>query len=187
MLLYSLLTEILFIPLATKIFDAPFLAYRLFTIAEYFFITIFIYYSIISKNAKRVIVVVSAAFLVYALYELIVSQSNSFDSIPSGVESILIIAFCIYYLFEKIREPNSLFLYSTADFWIIVSFIIYFAGTFFLFIYSQNNFSDLGFRKTYELLIGCFNLLKNVLLFIAFMIKSEKKDFSMPLSRKTSF
>jgi hypothetical protein len=96
---------------------------------------------------------------------------NSFDSITVGVESILIILMCIYYLIVQIKGANNLFVYSTSNFWIVITFLIYLSGTFFLYIMAENMINDRAFQSQYDIINSAFNVLKNVLLSIAMLMK----------------
>lgn len=89
------------------------------------------------------------------------------------------ITWCIYYLFEKIKEPDSLFLYNTPMFWVVVGLILYFSGAFFLYIYSQNNMNDDTYRATYEVVNAGFNALKLILISVAFLVKPPKESFKL--------
>jgi hypothetical protein len=63
--------------------------------------------------------------------------------------------------------------------WITIGFILFFSGTFFLFILSQNNFKDSSFILTYGYIVAIFNIIKN--LFITIGIISESNN-----SKRTS-
>jgi hypothetical protein len=131
---------------------------------------------------------ISILFVLYAIFDIFQTKSSSFDSFPSGIECILIISYCIFFLFEKIKEPDSLFLYNTPMFWVVVGLILYFSGTFFLYIYSQNNVGDENFQKTYMFVNSGFNILKMLLISVAFLVKPPKESFKLlkPKSRPGS-
>jgi hypothetical protein len=96
---------------------------------------------------------------------------NGFDSIASGVECIFIILLCIYYLIIQLKGINNLFVYSTSNFWIIITFLIYLAGTFFLYIMAENMIQNENFQIQYTIINSAFNILKNILLSIAMLMK----------------
>ncbi|MFM9908292.1 MAG: hypothetical protein ACKVOW_03025 [Chitinophagaceae bacterium] len=80
---------------------------------------------------------------------------------------------CIYYFFEQMRHPNSLFIYSTAEFWIVTGILIYLAGNFFLFIYNSNLTNaelDIYWSINYV-----FNAIKNILFGLAIFIHGRKQ------------
>ncbi len=99
---------------------------------------------------------------------------TGFDSVAIGIESILIILMCIYYLFQQIRGVTNLQVYSTSNFWVIITFLIYISGTFFLYILTENMINDKAFRIQYIYINSFFNILKNVLLSIAMLMKPDE-------------
>jgi hypothetical protein len=115
-------------------------------------------------------------FIIYSFIDLNLSAAASFDSIPTVVECLILLSFSIFYLYEEIGSPNTLFLYTTSNFWVAVSIIIFFSGTFFLFIYAQKNSGDPAFSHTFKIIMGVSSVIKNILFLIAFIIaKTESK------------
>ncbi len=96
---------------------------------------------------------------------------DAFDSFAIGIESIIVILLCIYYLFSQIKESNNLMIYSTFNFWVIISFLLYFSGTFFLYIMTENMVYNVTFQKLYLIINMSFNILKNILLSTAMCMK----------------
>lgn len=94
----------------------------------------------------------------------------------TGVETVLIIAMCIYYFFDQLKQPNTLLIYSSINFWIIIAFLIYLSGTFFLYLYADNARMDKAFRMQYYLINSSFYILKNILLAIAMLMKPTKTN-----------
>jgi hypothetical protein len=186
-LLYSLVADLFLNEIIYSLSKNEFLGLRLFTFVEYSLISLFLYSIITSKKFKKAIVILSVLFFAFSIYDMLQSRSITFDSIPTGIECILILSYSIFYLFEKINNPNTLFLYATSEFWIITAFIIYFSGTFFLFIYSQSYYQNPDFQVTYSIVVGSFTILKNLMLSIAFIIKPSKSNPPIILPRKTSY
>lgn len=153
---------------------SEFFSYRLFTIFEYSLVSLFLFKIIQNATFRKFITFASLAFLSFSIFDLISSRSKYFDSIATGISCILILVYSIFYLFEQIKSPNSLFLYSTPNFWIVVAFIVFFSGTFFIFIFSQNNYDNPEFKATFSIINSIFNIIKNLLIAIAFIIKPEK-------------
>ncbi|MGN6803152.1 MAG: hypothetical protein ACTHJN_14715 [Ginsengibacter sp.] len=94
-----------------------------------------------------------------------------FDSITSGIECIIVFFLCISYMFIQLKGANTLTIYSTFDFWVVITFLIYFSGTFFLYILAQSMGRDVSFQKQYFIINITFNILKNILLCIAMTMK----------------
>jgi hypothetical protein len=114
-------------------------------------------------------------FLLFAALDFfVVNKMNDFDSVASGVESILIILMCIYYLVVQIKGSNNLLVYSTTGFWIVITFLIYLCGTFFLYIMAENMINkDRAFRVQYIVINSAFNILKNILLSAAMLMNTS--------------
>jgi hypothetical protein len=84
---------------------------------------------------RKIIVSTAAAFFIFAIsmyFYGIGDDKKSFDSLPASVESILIVAYSIFYLFDQMNKPQIIFIYQEPNFWFVVGFIIYFSGTLFL-------------------------------------------------------
>jgi hypothetical protein len=76
-------------------------------------------------------------FIAFLLYFNLSTDFTRIDSIPIGIESIIIISFAFYFLYEKIKTPTAVFITSDYKFWIILGMIIYLAGSFFIYIYGE--------------------------------------------------
>jgi len=185
-LVYAILCDTLITPIFFTLFQSVYISLRIFTIVEYSILTIFLYRNIKSDIFKKIILFCSSLFLAYAFFEFFQSNLQEFDSIPSGIESLLMICYCIFILFEKIKEPDSLFLYNTPIFWIVVGLILYFSGTFFLYIYSQNNLKNPEYVKTYDFVNSAFGILKNLLFSVAFLVKPPKEGHTLVRTRTRS-
>jgi len=109
-----------------------------------------------------------AAFIILEIIDIIfINKGEAFDSFTSGIECIIILFLCIAYLFVQLRGSISLSIYSTFDFWVVITFLIYFSGTFFLYILAQSMGRDVSFQRQYFIINIAFNILKNILLCIA--------------------
>ena len=80
---------------------------------------------------------------------------------------------CIYYLIIQIRGINDLFVYSTSNFWIIITFLIYVSGTFFLYIMAEKYLGkkDKVFTLQYHIINSIFTVIKAILFSIAMFMK----------------
>ena len=106
---------------------------------------------------------------------------KAFDSFASGIECIIIIVLCIYYLFTQIKGSNNLLIYSTFNFWVIITFLIYFSGTLFLYLLTDSMKKDIHFQKLYFIINISFNILKNVLLSVAMCMKTTNTKLTPSL------
>jgi len=114
-------------------------------------------------------------FILFSLSLYVFSkESSSFSSLIAGVECVLIIAMCIYYFFDQLKDPNTLMIYSSVNFWIVIAFLIYLSGTFFLYIYADSMMNDPSFIKQYIIINSSFNILKSILLGVAMLMKPNQ-------------
>lgn len=150
--------------------------FSVFTIIEYSIFCYFIYLILPENSIKKWIKWIWSIFIVFAIIDFYQNNMRGFDSFASGIESIIIIILCIYYLYLQIRNANNSLLYSTFNFWVIIAFLIYFAGTFFLYIMTENLFKDPAFRKLYDIINLAANILKNLLLAVAMTMKMNKTN-----------
>ena len=148
--------------------DSELYSFRLFTIVEYSIISLFIFKLIESNQFKNIIKLGSITFLLAAILDIYTSSFTDFDSLPTGLESILILAYCLFFIYERITSTSFSF---NGTVWITTGFILFFSGTFFLFILSQNNFKDSSFILTYGYIVAIFSIIKNI--FITIGIATE--------------
>jgi ABC-type dipeptide/oligopeptide/nickel transport system permease component len=123
---------------------------------------------------KKPVLISSLLLIIYIIFRLFYRDKTeiTFNSINVAILAIMVIVWSILFFYEQLTKPadgNQLFLYSSPSFWIVTAYFIYFAGTFFLFIYSQgkNIKSDTEFENQYNLIHGVFVLIKNILLSMA--------------------
>ena len=145
-----------------------------FTIVEFSFLSYFFYLIFSKPKIKSGIKIVWLSFTAFACIDyFIINRLESLDSFTIGIESILIIVFSIYYLFTNLKDSVNFSIYSTFDFWIVITLLIYFAGTFFIYLLVESNKGNMEFRKIYVILNSSFNIIKNVLLATAMCMKMK--------------
>jgi hypothetical protein len=148
-----------------------------FTIIEYSFFCYFIYLILIKYKLKKAVPFIWLGFILFAFIDLFyVNGGRGFDSFTSGIESIIIILLCVYYLFSQIKGSNTLLIYSTFDFWVVIAFLIYFSGTFFLYLMTDKMMRSSHFQQLYFIINISFNILKNILLSIAMTMRLNSID-----------
>jgi hypothetical protein len=87
------------------------------------------------------------------------------------LEAVLIISYCILLLYEQVKDPTITFVYNTKRFWIIIAFFLYFSSTLFLFLFADT--MTIQQRANYWAINNFFEILKNILLTVAFIIKNN--------------
>lgn len=105
-------------------------------------------------------------------------EVKGIDSIPIGVETILILVFSFYFLYERMQDTATLFIYTQYSFWIVLGMMLYLSGSFFIYIYgNQIPDSEVG---RYWIFTNIFGILKNTFFMIAILVgarQAEKKKW----------
>ena len=161
--------------------EYTFLVGRIATLFEFGLLSVLFFKIIRYKVFKKGIVVLSVLVAVYLLYDLFSAANNSFDSIPSGITSLIFLIYSIFFFYERISDPSSLFLYTSPVFWVVVALVIYFAGTFFPYIYAQSHMKEDQFINEYDIIHDTLYIIKNLLFGLAMLVKDTtlKSPYSM--------
>ena len=147
------------------------IVFSLFNILQFTLFSFFFYTSLKGKRSKYIPII--GALIFYAV--AIVSFSNkNFDSISTSLASVLFIPYCILLLYEQIKDPETVFVYQNKKFWVIIAFFLYFSATLFLYIF----FSTLSEqqRTSYWIINNFFEILKNILFSVSFIMKKPDKS-----------
>lgn len=106
------------------------------------------------------------------------------DSIPIGVEAILILIFSFYYLYEKMQDTATLFIFTQYSFWIVLGMMLYLSGSFFIYIYaSQLPEAQIG---RYWIFTNIFGILKNIFFMLGIFL-SAKHTLKKKLPQSKNF
>lgn len=185
-IIYSILNELLLKYL--RVFDIiehypklEIIILSVFTLFEFLFFSLYFYLSFKSNKKKSIIKLSTIVFTIIVITNLYLnirdSNKETFDSIPISISAITLIIYSIFYLFDKMQNPEIGFIYSTSNFWIVVGIMIYFSGTFFLFL-QYSTLSNQEQESFWIINLICI-ILKNIFFAIAFYLPKEKED-SMP-------
>lgn len=186
--LYTLLSILIISSLIGKLTGKQFLGFRIFTIGEGVLLMYYLRRVLRSVKAKKLLFLLTIFFVLFALFDLITNiDADTFDSLPTVFECLIIIGFSTFYLYEQLGTPESLFLYSTPTFWIIVGLMLFFSGNFFVFIYAQSNSESPEFQTTFGLINTILSFIENILFLIAFIIaRQQSKTIKSNIVAKTT-
>ncbi len=133
--------------------------FHIYTPLEFFVFTYILKSVVKSSSIKILLNLLLISFTLFCIYDMIVFETLSkFNSVPRGIEGILAIIFCIYFFFQLFISEESFQLKSYPPFWLFSGWLIYFSGTFFLFIYANHTGSNL----TYPIIHSALNLILNL-------------------------
>ena len=141
---------------------------------EFAAISLLFYKVIGSPRSQKVILIILLLAGPYLLYSIIASPIDSFNSVLAGLTYLVFLIYSIYYLFERMKDPTAIYLFSSPVFWVVVAIIIYSAGTFFPFIYAKNYMAEREFLDLYDLIHDPLYIIRN-LIFAFAMLQKDKK------------
>jgi len=141
-----------------------YIPYTFFTLLEYLLFTAFIYMCVRNRTFHRVILGLSGAFIIFIAINLAVHRHGTIDSLSIGVETILIILYSFWFMYEQMNNTSNLFIYNKYEFWVVTGLLIYLAGSFFIYIFA--NQLEGGIQK-YWFLTNVFYIIKNIFFGVA--------------------
>lgn len=151
------------------------IVYSVFIIVQFTLFSFFFYSSLKGKRVKYVPIFGAIVFYVFAAANF---TNKHFDSISASLASVLIIPYCILLLYEQIKDPGTLFVYQNKKFWVIIAFFLYFSATLFLYLYFSTLSEEQ--RNSYWIINNFFEILKNILFSVSFIMKKpDKSAFEM--------
>ena len=86
------------------------------------------------------------------------------------MESILIITYCLFYLFDQLNRPQVMFIYQDRNFWFVTALMVYLSASLFLFI--EATFMSKEQRDEYWKILYFANIVKNIFFALAFSRKA---------------
>ena len=159
--------------------------YAAFTFFEYLAFAYFIFLYIRKRAFKKLILFASLVFLAFIIVYYLTVPFNNIDSIPIGFETILVMIFSFYYLYEEMNNSSTLFIYSKPAFWIVIGIVLYLAGNFFIYIFAGSFLTKAEIRH-YWFITNIFSIIKNVFFCIAILIHTKPTkntlNYSLDLS-----
>jgi hypothetical protein len=141
---------------------------HVFTVLEYLVFAGYLLSILINKTAQKALITLSVVFTVFCSYIIIESTLEQFDSVQSSISAIILISFCIIYLFEEINKPELTFIYASYRFWIVAAILIYFAATLFLYGFAATLPPEV--MQQYWIINNISNILKSILFSIAVIV-----------------
>ena len=160
------------------------LYYQSFTFFEYLFFTAVFYFAIKNLRARKAILILSLLFSAFQIIYFFTEKFKRIDSIPIGIESILILIYIFYFFFEEIKDPKGKHLWENYCFWFATGILIYLSGSFFINILA--NVMEKHEIIKYWYLTYIADIIKNIFIAIGLFVmarhtpNTEKIKKSLP-------
>ena len=145
-----------------------------FTFLEYSFFTSLFYLNLSNKRYKRIILILSSLFATFQVIHLFFFQNYRMDSVPIGVESILIFIYIFFFFLENLNNTKQEFIYNHHCFWISVGLLVYLGGSFFINILADTLSNEEVVK--YWFLNYIADIFKTLLFSISLILVSKKKN-----------
>jgi hypothetical protein len=110
-------------------------------------------------------------FIIFQIAYVTSTSHKRLDSIPIGIETILLFIYIFYFFYEFSKQIKDTFIYNHYTFWIAVGILIYLGGSFFFFILVND--LDKNQRDNFGTITYVAEIIKNLL--FAFAIFVYKK------------
>ena len=143
-----------------------------FTFLEYSFFASILFSFITSRKMRIAIITLSVLFVTFQVFFYFLSASIRLDSLPIGIETILLTGFIIYFFYDQSKNQRSIFIYYHPGFWVSTGAMIYLGGSFFFNILIDH-LSEQEI-KDFEMFTFIGDILKNICLSIALIILIQK-------------
>ena len=151
------------------------------TFVEYLSFALFIYLSIRKKIVKQILAGVSFAFIAFlAVYFFNADSKARIDSIPIGIETLLVLIFSFYLLFEIMNTVKDTYINYNYKFWVLIAMMIYLSGSFFIYLYANELAAGEGAK--FDILLSFFYILKNIFFVIAIIMCYRQPKPKLPPS-----
>jgi len=149
---------------------------HLYTILEFFSLSFFYYLCLPGKVIRSVITVTTVLFLAFSIYEnLFLNGMRIFNIYSRSAEGIIV---TLYAVLLYIKEINAMPSPRTSMLlWSNTGFLLYFSGTFFLFIFDNSNDPDAMSTAVYKE-FWAFHTLLMIILYSLISIGLWKVAFS---------
>ena len=145
--------------------------HSLYTFLEYFAFTTLFWLNIKNRIFKRLIIITSIFFALFQITHVTSTSLQRMDSIPIGVETILIFVFIFYFFFDFSKNTKNIFIYNYYCFWLAVGILIYLGGSFFFYILINN--LDLKELNRFANFTYIAEIIKNLLFCLALFLYAK--------------
>jgi len=149
----------------------------IYTFLEYLFFTLFLAIHITNKKFRIAIYILSILFFGFQIFSYISIKNSEFatagnlDSMPVGIETILIFIYITFFFYESFQKTSSEFIYNHPCFWLSIGMLLYLGGTFFFNI-LVNHLDDQQ-ADQYWYLTYIADIVKNIFFGVAIIMYSH--------------
>lgn len=138
----------------------------------------FLFWKLLASSYARKFILLCSFLLLLtiAINFRIIFMHTSFDSYTPAFVSLALILYCVLFFNRQLNNPQIIFIYKTSWFWIVTGLLLYNAGNFLVFLFT--NYLMYRNKELVRLLWHLrdyFDVTKNVLITIGFIYINGKE------------
>lgn len=142
------------------------------TVVESIAFISFLYLQIKNKRLKRALLTIGSIVVLFdVIFPFLQYEIKLIDSIQIGIETIVVLVFSFYYLYEKANDTTTLYIYSSYTFWIVIGMVIYLSGSFFIYLFADS--LSMEEVSKYWFVTNILSILKNIFFTIGIVVNSK--------------
>lgn len=146
--------------------------YELYTLTEAAAFIAFLFTHIINKAVRKAVFLIGILFIALsAVFIYFDYPVRMIDSVAIGIETIIILVFSFYFLYERTNDTETLYIYSTFQFWIVIGMILYLGGSLFIHVFASILSQEE--RISFWIVPNILSILKNIFFAIAILVNSK--------------
>ena len=148
--------------------------YSFYTFLESLSFSLILLYNIQNKKAKILILISQFLFGVFQIVFLLKATLKILDSVPIGIETILIYICIFYFFYERFQNAKSEYIYNDHCFWISIGLMLFLGGSFFFYILADH--MELNEAQKYWDVTFIIETVKNILFAVAILVYVKNKN-----------
>lgn len=146
--------------------------YPLFTVIEYSLFALLLYFLVKNLRLKKIIIGSIFLFLIFSVTYYFSVKIKGLDTVPIGIETLLLLSFCFVYLYESLQTDSQELIYNRYSFWIVSGIMLYLGGSFFIYVFA--NQIEKKTMHTFWIFQNIFSIIKNILFALSIYIFYKK-------------
>jgi hypothetical protein len=139
-----------------------------YTFFEYGIFTFIFWINFRKDKFRRLLLVASVLFFGFQLFYVLTTKVKGLDSVPIGIETILILIYVIYFFYSFSKRLSDFYIYNHYVFWFAAGILIYLGGSFFFFILFEQ--LSLDQKNDFGNLTYLAEIIKNLLFALALFV-----------------
>ena len=163
--------NILYYPILAKLDQIIY--YSFYTFLESLSFSLILLFNIYNRKVRVIILISQILFGAFQIIFLLNATLKILDSVPIGIETILIYIFIFYFFFERFQNAKNEYIYHDHCFWICIGLMLYLGGSFFFYILADN--MELQELRKYYNLTYIIETVKNILFSVAIIVYAKHK------------